>query len=125
MAKNLEITTKMLEDIGSCEAGVDYFRETFGEKVVLNTTNIVKAAESLNYTGFIGYLLKDDDATNKYLEYRLRFSDEMHAANASDRCKNPDKRRVEYNIKCYTKFVELYRKENKAKRKPRGKNTVK
>lgn len=128
MAKNLEITAKMLLDAGACSDGVELFKKTFGEKVILNAPNIRKAAE-LDTDGAytLEKLLKNDSNKLVYMNYNsehynkwddLCSADDHDAANGNALCKL---RGVEYRIKVYTKFVELYRKENKAPRKARGK----
>lgn len=47
MAKNLEITLEMLKKHNACISEREKFKEIFGDKVVINKNNIIKAAEEL------------------------------------------------------------------------------
>ncbi len=127
MAKNLVITIEMLKDAGACGDGLDKIRGVFPNGIVLSAPNIKKAAEiDVDGAYTLAKLLKDTNSeyinynTVEYEIWRQECrQDECDKANGGAECRERGKR---YRIKIYTKFVELYRKENKAPRKPRKKD---
>ncbi len=126
MAKNLVITIEMLKDAGACGDGLDKIRGVFPNGIVLSAPNIKKAAE-IDVDGAYTLAKLLNSTASEFSDYNSIVYNNWSAectvdnhdeANGNARCKE---RGVEYRTKAYTKFVELYCKENKAPRKSRKK----
>ncbi len=130
MANNLMITSQMLRDKKACEGAIIEFEEVFGGKAVINAPNIKKATELHRYIIWAGdnLLTNVENITefHRFINDRDIEHSDICRSEGNDCCTRRKNRceeiGEEMKLKKITKFVELYRKENKAPRKPRKKD---